>query len=356
MWVRTMLVEFSSSCAAIAAAILLLRLLLLLLFVVAAIATVATTTAATTIAAPAIATAAAAVVMLSLLSLHLLPGVEVDLHSSLANGWAQSAHRFCGAYECDKGMRRVLNATALGVAFLLPPLSGRRLHGRHASRVGRPADVRLEKATVAYVTFRWRPLLDQGELLQGSSGWFEVLEVRGACSRREDVVWSRENAEEFLVFVFFAKPDLSRSCCEHERDMSFRRDMVLKAILPLSRPQLRGGASALVTLMERVAHKCGTVEVLSSALDTLTSEFELYVRLRERRQWDSDFPELVFNRFEVCPGVGTIVIVVTVDVCMHATCRALGGLQPSPAVGLEKATAAYVAFRWGRRAMCGDQS
>ncbi|MQL88901.1 hypothetical protein Taro_021464, partial [Colocasia esculenta] len=28
-------------------------------------------------------------------------------------------------------------------------------------------------------------------------------------------------------------------------------------------------------------------------LDTLTPEFELYVRLRERRQWGSDFPEFV---------------------------------------------------------------
>ncbi|MQM11747.1 hypothetical protein Taro_044656 [Colocasia esculenta] len=28
-------------------------------------------------------------------------------------------------------------------------------------------------------------------------------------------------------------------------------------------------------------------------LDTLTPEFELYVRLRERRQWDNDLPEFV---------------------------------------------------------------
>ncbi|MQL96682.1 hypothetical protein Taro_029360 [Colocasia esculenta] len=36
---------------------------------------------------------------------------------------------------------------------------------------------------------------------------------------------------------------------------------------------------------------CCTVEVCVVFLDTLTPEFELYVRLRERRQWDSDFPE-----------------------------------------------------------------
>ncbi|MQL73978.1 hypothetical protein Taro_006331 [Colocasia esculenta] len=38
---------------------------------------------------------------------------------------------------------------------------------------------------------------------------------------------------------------------------------------------------------------CCTVEVCVVFLDTLTPEFELYVRLRERRQWGSDFPEFV---------------------------------------------------------------
>ncbi|MQL77037.1 hypothetical protein Taro_009443, partial [Colocasia esculenta] len=38
---------------------------------------------------------------------------------------------------------------------------------------------------------------------------------------------------------------------------------------------------------------CGTVEVCVVFLDTLTPEFELYVRLRERRQWGNDFPEFV---------------------------------------------------------------
>ncbi|MQL84178.1 hypothetical protein Taro_016687, partial [Colocasia esculenta] len=43
----------------------------------------------------------------------------------------------------------------------------------------------------------------------------------------------------------------------------------------------------------RRLRECGTVEVCVVFLDTLTPEFELYVRLRERRQWDSDFPEFV---------------------------------------------------------------
>ncbi|MQL87542.1 hypothetical protein Taro_020085 [Colocasia esculenta] len=69
--------------------------------------------------------------------------------------WAQSAHRF-SACERDRGMHRVLNATALGVTFLLLLLSGRRLHARHTSRIRRPADVGIEKATAAYVAFRLR--------------------------------------------------------------------------------------------------------------------------------------------------------------------------------------------------------
>ncbi|MQL77036.1 hypothetical protein Taro_009444 [Colocasia esculenta] len=48
-----------------------------------------------------------------------------------------------------------------------------------------------------------------------------------------------------------------------------------------------------VRLCGRLAGACGTVEVCVVFLDTLTPEFELYVRLRERRQWGNDFPEFV---------------------------------------------------------------
>ncbi|MQM01997.1 hypothetical protein Taro_034755 [Colocasia esculenta] len=59
-------------------------------------------------------------------------------------GWAQSAHRF-SACKRDRGVRRVLNATALEVAFLLPLLSGdvgmrakcRELGGLLTSALGR---------------------------------------------------------------------------------------------------------------------------------------------------------------------------------------------------------------------------
>ncbi|MQM12353.1 hypothetical protein Taro_045271, partial [Colocasia esculenta] len=48
-------------------------------------------------------------------------------------------------------------------------------------------------------------LLSQGELLRGSFGRLEVLEVRGACSHREVVAWSGGNAEGSPIFVFFVK-------------------------------------------------------------------------------------------------------------------------------------------------------
>ncbi|MQM02253.1 hypothetical protein Taro_035019 [Colocasia esculenta] len=51
-------------------------------------------------------------------------------------------------------MRRVPNATALVVAFLLSLFGGPRLHGCCMSRAGQSADVGLGKATASYVTFR----------------------------------------------------------------------------------------------------------------------------------------------------------------------------------------------------------
>ncbi|MQL84351.1 hypothetical protein Taro_016855 [Colocasia esculenta] len=62
---------------------------------------------------------------------------------------------------------------------------------------------------------------------------------------------------------------------------------------------------------------------VSSVLDTLTPEFELYVRLRERRQvlrpktlevpgMDLQLCVCRFDPFEVCPSVGTVVTAVVV--------------------------------------------
>ncbi|MQM05553.1 hypothetical protein Taro_038366 [Colocasia esculenta] len=143
--------------------------------------------------------------------------------------WAQSAHRFC---ECDRGVHRVLNATALVVAFLLLLLSGRHLHACHASRIGRPADVGLVKVTAAYVAFRLRRRATSRSQLQcifkepwpnraftgsarprgATAGFLREIrgsrEVRGAWSRCEDVVGSGGNAEGSPVFAFFAKVSL----------------------------------------------------------------------------------------------------------------------------------------------------
>ncbi|MQL99883.1 hypothetical protein Taro_032613 [Colocasia esculenta] len=83
-------------------------------------------------------------------------------------------------------MRHILNATALGVAFLLPPLS---------------VDVCMRAKCHALGGL----LTSGGELLRGFSGRFKVLEVCGTCSHREDVVWSGGNAEGSPVFAFFAK-------------------------------------------------------------------------------------------------------------------------------------------------------
>ncbi|MQL70633.1 hypothetical protein Taro_002935 [Colocasia esculenta] len=57
----------------------------------------------------------------------------------------------CGAlgarvYEASMGCR-VLNATLLPVAFLLPHCGADRLHVCHVLGAGRPVDVSLEKAT-----------------------------------------------------------------------------------------------------------------------------------------------------------------------------------------------------------------
>ncbi|MQM22505.1 hypothetical protein Taro_055558, partial [Colocasia esculenta] len=134
-------------------------------------------------------------------------------------------------------------------------------------------------------------LLGQGRLLWQFSRQFGILEVFSAHSHREDVTWSGGDTVSWMVFTFFAK--------------------------------------------------CGTVEVYVIILDTLTPEFELYVRLRERRQRAATCVELVLRLVtcselvvgvaglrvrgyetksgslvvvlpvEVCPGVGTVVVVVS---------------------------------------------
>ncbi|MQM10467.1 hypothetical protein Taro_043361 [Colocasia esculenta] len=277
--------------------------------------------------------------------------------------WAQSAHRF-SACERDRGVRRVLNATTLGVAFLLPPLSidvcmrakCRALGGLLMS--GNPAEQSFHRLCstrgsccgVSLGGSRWRRCVGRVLAVRTSCGAGEMPGVRVL---REG--FAPVKATTLGVAFLTRQPDVSRS--DLERDMSKGR--VLKATWPLVATSAESGASALVTLMERIAHECGTVEVCVVFLDTLTPKFELHVRLRERRQWDSHFPEFVllslgapardprgarhgpaaygcrcsvgwspqlfdfflverqldlssmtarlFDQFEMCPGVGTVV-------------------------------------------------
>ncbi|MQM09966.1 hypothetical protein Taro_042852 [Colocasia esculenta] len=130
-------------------------------------------------------------------------------------------------------MRRVLNTTTLVVAFLLPPLS---------------VDVCMRAKCRALELPQ--ALLDQGE---AAVGFLRVI---------------RGSGDAWGVFS-------PRGCrVERGKHRGISGLHVLR----------EGGASALVMLMERIAHNYGTVEVCVVFLDTLTLVFELYVRLRERRQ------------------------------------------------------------------------
>ncbi|MQM21266.1 hypothetical protein Taro_054303, partial [Colocasia esculenta] len=115
-----------------------------------------------------------------------VPSATADIAPAGVEDWAQSTHWFT-VYECDCDERRVMNATALGVAFLKPLFGGRRLHARRVSRVGRLTDIGLGKATTSYIVFRRFGVLEQ------------------FFSHCEDVAWSGGDAVPWLVCVFFAK-------------------------------------------------------------------------------------------------------------------------------------------------------
>ncbi|MQL70917.1 hypothetical protein Taro_003272 [Colocasia esculenta] len=132
----------------------------------------------------------------------------------LRQDWAQSAHRF-STCERDRGVCRVLNATALVVAFLLPPLSVdicisakcRTLGGLLTSGVGRrrpptsrsSRDVGLRRVLNRCAIFKNpgrtelpQALLDQGGAAAGFPGdlrsWWSsrrVLAARTSCGAGE---------------------------------------------------------------------------------------------------------------------------------------------------------------------------
>ncbi|MQM06133.1 hypothetical protein Taro_038953 [Colocasia esculenta] len=143
--------------------------------------------------------------------------------------WAQNTCPFT-VFERDSEGRRILKATVLHVVFLLHPLSGCRLHAHRVSHAGRHADVGFGKASPYPVALS-----------------VHVVCVCVTSSTTPTVVTSSVGCPRFCViqarvFVLWACPG---TCVVPSRSVS-------------------------------------------SVLDTLTPVFELYVRLRERRQWDSD--------------------------------------------------------------------
>ncbi|MQL89032.1 hypothetical protein Taro_021599 [Colocasia esculenta] len=214
------------------------------------------------------------------------PGVAHVVRLGGPPGWAQSAHRF-SACERDRGMRRVLNATALAVAFLLPPLS---------------VDVCMRTKCHALGGL----LTSGGELLWGFSGWLDVQEVRGACSRREDVVRSGGTHLD-LMFGSYATTLgvalLTRQLGASRSD--FKRAISKGRVLMVTKdPVAQGRASALVMLMERIVHELGKYYVVNVLFgpfvrDCETERLFLCCVVRSR-----------FDPFEVCPGVGTVVTAV----------------------------------------------
>ncbi|MQM13744.1 hypothetical protein Taro_046671 [Colocasia esculenta] len=242
-----------------------------------------------------------------------------------------------------------------GGRVLVASVEHRHLHARQVSCAGWPTDVMSRKATASHVAFRSRRSARPGGSCCEVFWRFEVLEVHEACSRRKDVAWS---GGKRLEFVFFTKAtDLAVATKSLQAD-----------------PSRQGGASALVTLTKRVAHEAGMFYVVNvlSGLRVRGYETErlfLCCVVRSR-----------FDPFEVCPGVGTVVTVVvacavpewwhsfsygcfcagtlwfsacerdrgmrrvlnatalvvafllpslSVDVCMRAKCRVLGGLLTS---------------------------
>ncbi|MQM12793.1 hypothetical protein Taro_045710 [Colocasia esculenta] len=145
----------------------------------------------------------------------------------------------------DRKECRVLTATEVAGAFLLPLCGTDRLHVRHVSRAGRPADVSLGKATPRSVaimsrrddTSRFQPLgvfkkpqSDRTAVSSARPGegelWRFLREsMLSACSCRGKLAWGERNARGAWYHVFFARRPIgpSRSegdtgpCRDHSR-------------------------------------------------------------------------------------------------------------------------------------------
>ncbi|MQM12188.1 hypothetical protein Taro_045099, partial [Colocasia esculenta] len=179
--------------------------------------------------------------------------------------------------------------------------------------------VRLGGSAIRPKALTGEAQLGQGELLRGFSGRLEVLEVRGACSRREVVAWSGGNVKGSPVFAFFVmattlgvafltrQRDVSHSSLEGDT-LEGRDQMATKGSVAtrLRQPYSShcGGASALVTLMERIAHKVGIFYVVNVLSGLRVRGYETERLFLFCDSWSR------FEPFEVCPGVGTVVTAV----------------------------------------------
>ncbi|MQM07588.1 hypothetical protein Taro_040429 [Colocasia esculenta] len=178
--------------------------------------------------------------------------------------WAQSTHRF-SACEHDKGLRRVLNVTALVVAFLLP-LFWVVVCMRVACRtLGRHANINRVKAMPYPVAF------SQGSLLRGFAERFDGLAVLLACSHRDDVVRSGGNA--------------GSSCSSGRLAYGSQGDQNKLFVTFVSwYPRFFVSQARVFVVLGVCPRTMCTIEAYVVCPGHPHSCVELYVRLRERRQ------------------------------------------------------------------------
>ncbi|MQM06999.1 hypothetical protein Taro_039837, partial [Colocasia esculenta] len=176
-------------------------------------------------------------------------------------------------------MRRVLNATTLVVAFLLPLFGSTSACALHVAHGAGLTDVRSGKATSTHVAFRavassTRPgeeLLRFLQVIRHSGMDFGALSLRGRRVER--------GRHRTLHGLRVLREGCDRATCRVKAcDCDVSGCHVVKA-----------------TQAHVATTVCGTIEVCVVFLDTLTPEFELYVWLRERRQRAATCVELVLR-------------------------------------------------------------